>query len=74
MIDEPLTPNCIALVHSVLATVNFNYESSFTANEIDNVWSNGFLPYKFDALERSRTKVLPTSSFRRGRILPQPSR
>jgi hypothetical protein len=70
MIDEPLVSNCVALVHSVLATVNFDYESPLTTNEINDVWSNWFLPHKFEALERSRTKVPPKSSFGRGRILP----
>jgi hypothetical protein len=74
MIDEPLISNCVALVQSVLATVNFNYETSFTASKINNVWSDRFLPHKFEAVEFSRSKVLPQSPFGRGRILPQPSR
>ena len=59
MVCEPSIAHSIAFVVGMLAAVNLDDEPSLTANETDDIWSNRFLPNKFESVQRSQAKVLP---------------
>ena len=59
MISEPSIAYQVTFVIGVLATVNFDDEPSLSTNEVDDIWTNGFLTHEFQAVEQSRAETLP---------------
>jgi hypothetical protein len=49
MIGEPSIAYEVAFVVSVLAAVNLDHEPPLTANKIDDIWTDGFLPDELKA-------------------------
>ena len=68
MSGEPSIANCIPTVGCMLTTVNLDHQPPFPANEIHDEWPYRFLPYKLQAVKRSRAKVLPQQLFGGGRV------
>jgi hypothetical protein len=48
----------------VLATINFDDETKFTANEVDRIGTDRLLPNELEAIEPSRPKSIPHRGFR----------
>jgi hypothetical protein len=64
VIDKPFVVNRVAPVVRVLATINFNNETKFTANEVDRIGTDRLLPNELEAIEPSRPKSIPQRGFR----------
>jgi hypothetical protein len=69
VIGEPSIAYQVTFVIGVLATVNLDDEPPLTANKIDDIRPNGFLPHEFETIQRSRAKVFPQQLLSSGRIL-----
>jgi hypothetical protein len=63
VIGKPLIAQYIMPVFSMLPAIHLNNETRFAANEIDRVWTDRFLPNKFVAIERARSKPAPQRTF-----------
>jgi hypothetical protein len=50
MVSEPSIAYQVTFVIGVLATVDFDDEPSLSANEVDDIWANGFLTHEFQAM------------------------
>jgi hypothetical protein len=73
VIDEPLVANSIARIVRMLSSVDFNDEATFTANQIDGVWTDRLLPDELVATQRARPEAIPQRIFGVGRIAAQTS-
>jgi hypothetical protein len=58
----------------VLSAIDLNYEKLLAANEIADVTTYRFLPYKFMSIDLSVANAIPESGFRVCLIDAQPSR
>jgi hypothetical protein len=63
MIDKPFVANRIVRAVCVLSSIHFDYETTFTADKVDCVWTNRFLPDKLVSIEPTRSKPVPQSRF-----------
>jgi hypothetical protein len=64
VIDKPFVANRVAPVVCVLATINFNDETKFAANEVNRIGTDRLLPNELEAIEPSRPKSIPQCGFR----------
>ncbi len=61
----------IPRVVSVLASVDLNYETVLAANQINRVWTDGFLSNELVTVQATRPKPMPKSGFRISGFAPQ---
>jgi hypothetical protein len=59
VIDEPFVANHVARVVGVLASIQLNNETTFTADEVDSVGTDRLLPHKFVTVQPARSKLVP---------------
>jgi hypothetical protein len=67
---------CIALsivfaIFRMLSAIKLDNQSSFQANEIDNIATKGLLPAKLKSVNLPAAKLLPKQSLGVGRVPPQ---
>ena len=67
VIDKPFVANRVARVVRVLASIDFNDESAFAADQIDGVRTDRLLPDEFVTFEATRSELISQSRFRFGR-------
>ena len=53
MPGEPSVADSVANVPGMLPSINLNDETLLTANKIDSVWSDRFLPNEFESIQAS---------------------
>ena len=59
VIDEPFVANHVARVVGVLASIQLNNETTFTADKVDSVGTDRLLPNKFVTVQPARSKLVP---------------
>jgi hypothetical protein len=62
--DKPLVANRIVQIVDVLPAVHLNDKATFTADQIDRVWAERFLPNELVAIEPARAKAKPERGYR----------
>jgi hypothetical protein len=70
--DKPFVANHVTRIACVLASIHLNNETTFTADEIDRVRADRFLPNEFVAIEPARAESMPQSCLRVGGVTSQP--
>jgi len=73
VVCKPFVANRVARVVRVLPPINFNDETTFTANQVDRIGTNRLLPNELAAIEPARSKSVPKCCFRVGGGFAQPS-
>jgi hypothetical protein len=71
VVGQPLIPDSVPFVSSVLATIHLDDEPLFPADKIDNVGPDWLLANKFEAIHSTRPDILPQRAFSSGRIFPK---
>jgi hypothetical protein len=69
VVDEPSISDSVSRVRRVLTTIDFDNESFFSADEIDDVGTDCFLPHEFESAEASGAQVFPKFALGEGRVL-----
>jgi hypothetical protein len=60
---KPFVADGVALAVGMLTAVNLDDETAFSANEIDNIGTNRFLPNEFVAAQTARSQSIPQRAF-----------
>ncbi len=62
MHGQPSVAYRVALVSRVLTAINLDDEPLLAADEIDDVWSDGFLTNEFVPHQRTRAQAVPEAA------------
>ena len=73
LVSKPLIAHGVPLVGSVLTAIDFDDETLFTANEIDDVGADRLLTDEFVPIERAGAQAIPQARFGFGGIEPEVS-
>jgi hypothetical protein len=71
VISKPFVANGIARIIRMLSSVDFDYQTAFAANEIDDVGTDRILPYELVPVQPARPQPGPKRGFGVRRDLPQ---
>jgi hypothetical protein len=64
VIDKPFVPDHVARIVRMLTSVHFDDETSFAADQINNVWADRLLPDELVTVEAARSEPKPQSLLR----------